>query len=163
MALQFKFKSKEEIPAEHLSLYAEREGGWVLDVDGAVEKTKLDEFRTTNVSLLKERDELKKRYEGIDPEEVRKLADEKRRLEEAQQIKAGEAEKVVEARVKALKGDFDKQLSAATGERDALNARLTSTTVAGDTPTNAELELAANWTRVWENKSVRIVAVTHNN
>ena len=55
MALKFKFKTKEEIPTEHLSLYAEREGAWVLDVDGAVEKTKLDEFRNTNVSLLKER------------------------------------------------------------------------------------------------------------
>ena len=124
MALKFKFKTKEEIPAEHLSLYAEREGGWVLDVDGAVDKSKLDEFRTTNVTLLKERDELKKRFEGIDPEEVRKLAEEKRRLEEAQQLKAGEVDKVVDARVKALKGDFDKQLSTITTERDALNARL---------------------------------------
>ena len=31
---------------------AERYGAWVLDVDGAVEKSKLDEFRTTNVALL---------------------------------------------------------------------------------------------------------------
>ena len=124
MPLKYKFKTKDEIPPENLPLYAEREGAWVLDVDGAVEKSKLDEFRNTNVSLIKERDGLKKRFEGIDPDEVRKLADEKRRLEEAQQLKAGEAEKVVEARVKALKGDFDKQLSAATTERDALNARL---------------------------------------
>ena len=82
MPLKFKFKSKDEIPADHLPLYAEREGGWVLDVEGAVEKSKLDEFRNTNVSLLKERDDLKRRFEGIDPDEVRKLADEKRRLEE---------------------------------------------------------------------------------
>ena len=61
MPLKFKFKSKDEIPADHLPLYAEREGGWVLDVEGAVEKSKLDEFRNTNVSLLKERDDLKKR------------------------------------------------------------------------------------------------------
>ena len=127
MALKYKFKTKDEIPADHLSLYAERDGAWVLDVEGAVEKAKLDEFRNNNVALAKERDDLKKRYEGIDPDEVRKLADEKRRLEEAQQLKAGEAEKVVEARVKALKGDFDKQLSAATSERDALNARLPAT------------------------------------
>ena len=90
MALKFKFKTKEEIPAEHLPLYAERDGAWLLDVDGAVENTKLDEFRTTNVSLLKERDELTKRFEGIDPDEVRKLVDEKRRLEEGAQLKAGE-------------------------------------------------------------------------
>src|SRR2546423_2115471 len=38
-----------------------------------------------------------------------------------------------------------------------------SASVAGDSPTNAELENQANWTRVWENKNVRIVAVTHNN
>jgi hypothetical protein len=35
--------------------------------------------------------------------------------------------------------------------------------VAGDTPTNAELETSSNWLRVWENKNVRLVAITHNN
>ena len=40
--------------------------------------------------------------------------------------------------------------------------KFTSASVAGDSPTNAELETAANWTRVWENKNVRIVAVTHS-
>ncbi|WCJ60304.1 hypothetical protein NXS98_04005 [Fontisphaera persica] len=41
--------------------------------------------------------------------------------------------------------------------------KFTSASVAGDSPTNAELEMGANWTRVFENKNVRIVAVTHNN
>jgi hypothetical protein len=41
--------------------------------------------------------------------------------------------------------------------------RFTSSSVAADSPTNAELETAANWTRVFENKNVRIVAVEHNN
>ena len=40
--------------------------------------------------------------------------------------------------------------------------KFTSASVAADSPTNAELETAANWTRVWEAKNVRIVAVTHN-
>ena len=48
MALKFKFKTKEEIRTEHLSLYAERDGTWLLDVNGAVDKSKLDEFRTTS-------------------------------------------------------------------------------------------------------------------
>ena len=54
MALKFKFKTKEEIPAEYQALYAEREGEWVLDCDGVAEKTKLDEFRVNNVALRKE-------------------------------------------------------------------------------------------------------------
>lgn len=33
--------------------------------------------------------------------------------------------------------------------------------VAGSSPTNAELELAANWNRVYDNKKVRIVAFRH--
>ena len=41
--------------------------------------------------------------------------------------------------------------------------KFTSASVAGDTPTNAELETAANWVRVFENKNVRLVAITHNN
>ena len=41
--------------------------------------------------------------------------------------------------------------------------KFTSASVAGDSPTNAELETAANWVRVWENKNVRLVAITHNN
>ncbi len=41
--------------------------------------------------------------------------------------------------------------------------KFTSAAVVGDSPTNAELENGANWTRVFENKNVRIVAIDHNN
>jgi hypothetical protein len=41
--------------------------------------------------------------------------------------------------------------------------KFTSASVAGDSPTNAELETGTNWVRVFENKNVRIVAVDHNN
>ena len=41
--------------------------------------------------------------------------------------------------------------------------KFTSAVVAGDSPRNSELENGNNWSRVWENKNVRIVAVTHNN
>ena len=124
MALKFRCKSKDEVPAGLEAHYVERDGAWVLDAEGAADKSKLDEFRSTNVALMRERDELKKRFEGIDPEQVRQLAEEKRRLEEAQQLKAGETEKVVEARVRAARGELEKQVSALTSEREALNARL---------------------------------------
>src|SRR5687768_15012963 len=61
MPLKFKFKSREEIPAEHQALYVERDGAFVLDVEGAVEKTRLDEFRSTNVALRREVDALNTR------------------------------------------------------------------------------------------------------
>jgi hypothetical protein len=126
MSLKLKLKSKEEIPAGLESHYVERDGAWMLDAEGVVEKTKLDEFRANNVALLKERDELKQRFAGIDPDEVRKLADEKRKLEEAQQVKAGEIEKVLENRLRSAKAEWDKQFSSVASERDALNSRLVS-------------------------------------
>ena len=126
MPLKFKAKSKDEIPAEHQALYVERDGVWVLDVDGGVDKSKLDEFRNTNVALLKQLEEHKQRFEGIDPDAVKKLAEEKRKLEEAQQLKAGEVERVLESRVKAATSPLEKQLGALTAERDSLHARLSS-------------------------------------
>jgi hypothetical protein len=126
MAPKFKYQAKDEIPAELLTLYAERDGAWILDVDGAVEKTKLDEFRNNNIALLKQLDEQKKRFEGIDPAEVQRLVEEKRKLEEAQQLKTGEVEKVLENRLKSAKAEWDKQLSAVTSERDTLHARLSA-------------------------------------
>jgi hypothetical protein len=126
MALKFRYKTKEEVPAESQSLYVERDGAWMLDVDGAVDKSKLDEFRTNNITLANQLAEQRKKFEGIDPDEVRKLAEEKRRLEEAQQLKGGEVEKVVEGRLKTAKTEWDKQFNAVASERDSLNSRLTA-------------------------------------
>ena len=39
--------------------------------------------------------------------------------------------------------------------------KFTDTSVAGKSPTNAELENETNWTRVYENKNIRIVAFKH--
>lgn len=124
MPLKFKYRSQSEIPPEHAALYLQHDGAWLLDADGAVDKSKLDESRAANAALAKERDDLKKRFEGIDPDEVRRLADEKRHLEEAAQLKAGEIDKVIDARVRAVKDDLGKKLAATLSERDALNARL---------------------------------------
>ena len=55
---------------------------------------------------------------------MRKLSDEKRKLEEQQHLKAGEVERVVESRLKQATLTWEKQLGAVTTERDALNARL---------------------------------------
>ena len=151
MALKFKFKTKDEIPADHLPLYTEREGAFVLDVEGAVDKSKLDEFRTTNAALVKERDELKQRFEGIDPAEVKQLKDAQQKAEEDRLLRTGaplpgplpggareteeererklqaereRIEKVIEGRVKNFRGELEKQVNQLSTERDALNTRL---------------------------------------
>jgi len=125
MALKKKYDSLKEIPAEDVRLYVERDGAWHVDVDLKEEKARLDEMRNNNIALSKRVAEYEKRFEGIDPDEVRKLAEEKQRLEEAQQLKGGEVEKVYENRIKVMRADMEKQLSGKTEELSAANAQLT--------------------------------------
>src|SRR5947207_3812364 len=126
MPLKHKYTNLKEIPAEDVRLYVERDGAWVLDTEASGEKSKLDEFRTNNISLLKELNDLKQRFEGINPDEVRKLSEEKQRLEDEQRVKAGEFDKVLDGRVKTARTEWDKQFAAVTSERDSLVTRLTA-------------------------------------
>jgi hypothetical protein len=119
MPLKFKHKSRDEIPADQQALYVERDGAFMLDVDGAVDKSKLEEFRANNITLANQLAEQKKRFEGIDPDAVRKL-------EEQQALASGQVEKVIETRLKSAKADLDRQYAGITAERDSLNARLTA-------------------------------------
>ena len=119
MGLKLKFKDVKEIPAGDERHYVERGGEWLLDVENDGSKAKLEEFRQNNIALSNQL----KRFEGIDPDAVRQLAEEKHKLEEAAQIKAGEVDKVLAARLKA---ELDKVHAPVVAERDALHGRLTA-------------------------------------
>jgi len=71
MASKFRIKSRDEVSAEHRSLYVERDGASVLDAERVAERSKLDEFRTKDLALLKQLDDLNKKFDDIDPEQAR--------------------------------------------------------------------------------------------
>ena len=122
MALKFKYATKQEIPAEHQSFYVERDGAWLLDADGVVSQTRLEEFRQSNIGANQTIDALKKRFEGIDPDEFRRLVEENRSLRTA--TLSEDAKREMDAQLKASKTGFEKQLAAVAGERDALSGKL---------------------------------------
>ena len=117
MALKNKYAGAGDIPAELKSFYIERDGVWLLDSE------RNEELRQTNITVMKERDELKRRFEGIDPDAVRQLAAEKARLEDEQRLKDGKFQEVLDARLKA---EREKVFAPVVAERDALNGRLTA-------------------------------------
>ena len=117
MALKNKYASAGEIPAELKPFYVERDGAWVLDSE------RNEELRQTNITVMKERDALLKRFDGIDPDAVRQLAAEKARLEEEQRLKDGKFQEVLDARLKA---EREKVFAPVVAERDALNGKLTA-------------------------------------
>ena len=117
MALKNEYAKAEEIPAELKSFYVERDGAWILDSE------RNEELRQTNITVMKERDALLKRFEGIDPDVVRQLAAEKARLEEEQRLKDGKFQEVLADRLKA---EREKVFAPVVAERDALNGRLSA-------------------------------------
>jgi hypothetical protein len=127
MALKYKYGNKTEIPAEQAALYVERDGGFYADIEGVVEKAKADEMRNHNIELRKQMEEHSTRFEGIDPEEYRRLVEEKRKLElQAQGHKPEEIEKIVVERVKGVRADLEKQLATKSAQVDALTTHLTT-------------------------------------
>ena len=81
MPLKYKYTGKGEIPAEHTALYVERDGAFYLDAEGVTEKAKADELRNHNIELRKQIEDRDARFAGVDPDEFRRLAEEKRKLE----------------------------------------------------------------------------------
>jgi hypothetical protein len=120
MALKFKYQKREEIPAELVSHYAERDGVWLLDGDGVADKAKLDEFRQTNVGLLKQLDEQRRRFEGIDLDAVREAIEAKRKLDEGELLKKGDFDSVLQVRLAPL----EKRAKEAEAAAAVANARL---------------------------------------
>jgi hypothetical protein len=108
MALRYTYPSKAEIPTEHAALYVERDGKFVLDAEGVVPKEKLEEFRNTNIAIIKERDAFKAKLEGVDIEALKQAAIERDALK--QQLTEGKGtdlDKVLNARLKPLADQLD--------------------------------------------------------
>lgn len=93
MTLPLEVKALDEVPDGVKDFYSETEDGvFRLDIEGAVEASKLKEFRDNNIRLMKELE----KYKGVDLDRLAALekAEEERELREAEL--AGEWEKAKE-------------------------------------------------------------------
>jgi hypothetical protein len=133
MSLKFKYKSKDEIPAEQAGLYKEtttKVNGadqilWILDCEGAVDKERLDEFRANNNKVSNELKALRDQYDGIDADVARELITKQADLDDDKLVHKGEIDKVVEKRTKAMREEQARLLTAAQTENQKLLTRLT--------------------------------------
>lgn len=152
MALKYKYADKAGIPADSLALYVEKDDQgpdgkangkkiFVLDVEGAVDKDRLDEFRGNNIKISNELRELRELWEGLKPEEVRLLITSIGNLKPAeveQLLKDGKnIETVVATRTKTMTDDHTRKLTAIQTERDTLFNRLTDVEISQATLTEA--------------------------
>ena len=95
---------------------------YYLGVEGMVSSSRLEEFRTNNIDLKKALE----KFEGINPDRYREMAETERKLKEKKMIDAGEIDKVVAERVAAMKADNEKVIGDLTKSNESLTARLSS-------------------------------------
>jgi hypothetical protein len=124
MTLKATYAKLEEIPEAHRELYVEKDGKFVLPVEGLVGKDKLDEFRQTNIDLRKQVEELTSKFDGVDPELFRELNDKAERERQKKLIAADKVDDLVNERLTAAKAGFDKEKKALEEERRKLSIQL---------------------------------------
>lgn len=131
MALKYTLDSLDGIDEALHPLYTESGGKFVLAVEGAVPKERLDEFRTNNVNLAKERDALAERFKDIDPDKFRELSEKDAKIREKKLLDSGKVDEIVAERVSALKADSQKQLDALMNDKTSLTRQLEGLVVDG--------------------------------
>ena len=109
MTLKATYAKIDEIPEAHREFYVEKEGKFSLAVEGLVGKEKLDEFRTTNVTLRKQIEDLNAKFEGIDPDVFRELNEKAEKERTKKLIAADKVDELVAERVNAAKAGFEKE------------------------------------------------------
>lgn len=120
MGLKFMIDKLEDVPENVRGLYRPEGDKFVLDVEGAVQKERLDEFRTNNINLQKQLDALK----GVDPVKYRELVNIQRQIEEGELIKAGKVDEVVNLRVSAMKEELEGRATSAEKALQKANDQL---------------------------------------
>lgn len=120
MGLKFKVATLAEIPEAIRSMYKQEGSEFVLDVEGAVDKTKIDEFRNNNILLQQQLDKLK----DVDPAKYRELMDLDRKVREKQLIEAGKVDEVVNLRVESMRAELTGQLTEKSTALETANKQL---------------------------------------
>lgn len=125
MSLKFQIEKLEDVAENLRSLYTPHEGKFFLDVDGAVSREKLDEFRTNNITLKQQLDALK----DLDPTEYKRLKALETSLKKGQTVDAAEVDRIVGERVKELTQEYEGKLTEAQTNLQSTNSRLESVMV----------------------------------
>lgn len=95
-------------------------GDYILQVEGAVDRARLDEFRTTNTSLMQRLDQFK----DVDPAKIQEMLDNERKIAEKKLIDAGDIDGLVNQRTATMKQTYDGTITNLTKNLDTATRQL---------------------------------------
>jgi hypothetical protein len=106
------------------------DGKFHLQTDEDMEsKKKIEEFRTTNITLMKKQKELEDQLKDLgDPKEIVAMRQKIQQIEDKKLIEAGKLDELVEQKVERMRNDFQAQLEALKKANETKEAELQKTT-----------------------------------
>ena len=158
MGLKLVLESLEGLDETIASLYKKAgDGKFHLQTEEDVEtKKKIQEFRDNNIALTKELDAIKKKFEGIDLEQIMELKKKVQDVEDKKMIEAGKIDELVAQKVERMRADFENQIKAmqtALEEKDGsyqkVNSRLAEVLI------DSEITKAVNGVGVVKKEAIR--------
>lgn len=90
-------------------------------------KKKVDEFRQNNIDLMKELNEIKKKYGDLDPEKAKEWEAKIQELEDKKMLDAGQVDELVEQKVGRMRETYENQITELKKSVDAKNTELGQT------------------------------------
>lgn len=114
MALKGEIQTLDGLDESIQNLYVERDGVYVLDVEGVVPKKRHDEFREKNISLsnrIKELESNLSKFDGVDLTEIEKLKETERKLKERKLIDENKVDELFDLKFKQFEADYEKEKS----------------------------------------------------
>lgn len=123
MALKLVYNSKAEVPEAMVSMYVEKDGKWILDIGDMVPagelasmRSKVDEFRTNNLSLTEKLADFdgKTILSTEDQAEFDRLKKQSQDIEDKNLIDAGKIDELLANKTEQMRADYDAKLTSLT-------------------------------------------------
>lgn len=115
--------SLEKVLGQPLYVQNDEDKKYYLNVEGVVQKEKLDEFRTNNINLTNELTKFKADFKGIDPKEFHRLH--KLELDGKFSGKTNEEiDKTIQERVGTMRAELEEQINGLTKANETQASQL---------------------------------------
>ena len=117
MALKAVVDTEKDIPEGLASFYQEKDGKFVLSVEGMTEKSRLDEFRNSNIELKKKIEGMSQSldsYKGLDADKAREAIKKIVGFEDKELMDKGEFEELLKKKESELTGKIEALQAHAT-------------------------------------------------
>jgi ribosomal protein L14 len=123
--LKFVLDSLEGLEDPIKVLYSKHtDGKYYLDVEGAVAKGKVDEFRDNNINLKKELEELQDKYGNVDLEKYNELVEKAAQDDGKKRVTMEKVDEIVAERTANMKSEYDNQIGQLQTANQGLTGQL---------------------------------------